>query len=76
MRTQMSSTTTAPLPRSKTSRMDTDMTIKERVKLTKLESSPALAASTEAQRNAALALIADRLYENREVPAVTNLFNN
>ena len=42
------------------------MTIKERVKSTKLESSPALAASTEAQRNAALALIADRLYENRE----------
>lgn len=42
-----------------------NMTIKERVQLTKLESSPALAASTEAQRNAALALIADRLYENR-----------
>ena len=48
------------------------MTIKERVKLTKLESSPALAASTEAQRNAALALIADRLYENREVIFAAN----
>ena len=42
---------------------NTDMTIKERVQQTKIESSPVLAASTEAQRNAALALIADRLYE-------------
>ena len=52
--------------------MDIDMTIKERVQITKLESSPALAASTEAQRNAALALIADRLYENREAIFAAN----